>query len=162
MNLFNKLTGKKNLTQIDNAVKEVLNQKNKNFNKTFALVSFHKSDKSVFYFCGEIIQDAIKYNGTYYYVNSDRIFETKIKHKKNDCIIPIVDLYEGITVSYTPYKDIDTRTFSEVFQDVISLHIEKGILENKRKTQINLRKAIAIALIGGTALFIFGKMFFGA
>src|SRR6056297_2475330 len=132
---------KKNVKEIDKTIDEVLKKRQKDSRKTYALVCFHKKDKNTIYFCGELEGDAIKHKGTYYYVDSKRVYETQITRGKSKYRLPYIDLYEGITVAFTPYEDIDTRQFSEIFQDTISLHIEKGILENKKRKQVNLRNA---------------------
>src|SRR6056297_2892197 len=154
---INPFSKQKSVKEIDKTIDEVLKKREKDPKKTYALVCFHKKDKNTVYFCGELEGDAIKHKGTYYYVDSKRVYETQVTKGKNKYRLPYVDLYEGITVAFTPYEDIDTRQFSEIFQDTISLHIEKGILENKKKKQINLRKAIAIGLIAVAAFFILGK-----
>lgn len=146
---------------MEEIIQEVLQKRKKDPSKTYCLVCFHKKDKKMIFFCGELKGDAIKHNNTYYYVDSKRIFETTVMSGKQQNIIPYVDLYEDITVAFTPYENIDTRPFSATFQDVISMHIEKGILENKKRKQVNLRKTIAIALIVLTGLYIAGKTFFG-
>jgi len=150
---------KKTKTDFENVLNEVI--KKDSSSKTFCLVQFHRKDKKLIPICAELEKDAIKLGKTYYFTDTKRIWELKVKKGKRVYVIPVIDIYEGITVSFTPYEGIDSREFSELFQDIISLHIEKGILENKKKNQINLRKALAIGLIGIVALVIFGKMFFG-
>lgn len=151
---------KKKKTDFEKILQEVI-KKSESSHKIFCLVQFHRKDKKMIPICAELEKDAIKLGKTYYYTDTKRIYELKIKRGKRTHVIPVIDIYEGITVSFTPYENIDSKEFSELFQDVISLHIEKGILENKKKMQVNLRKALAIGLIGIVALVIFGKMFFG-
>lgn len=151
----------KQKNSIEKVIEEVIKQKNKSLRKTFSLVCFHKKDKNVVYLCSELDGEAVKIGKTYYYADSKRIYETIVQKGKTTYRIPQLDIYEGITVAYTPYEDIDTRKFSEVFQDIISLHIERGILENKRKKQVNLRNAITIGLIAIAGIVIFGRMIFG-
>lgn len=158
--MFKKLKKKK--LDFEVVLNEVISNSQKNPTKTYCLVQFHRKDKKLIPICAEIEKDAIKLGKTYYYTDTKRIYETKVQRGKQKHIVPVVDVFEGITVSFTPYEDIDSREFSELFQDVISLHIEKGILENKKKMQVNLRKAIAIGLIAIVGIIIFGKMFFGA
>lgn len=152
---------KRKSNSIDEVVNEVINMRIKKPQSTWGLVNFHKKDKSVVPLAKEITSDAVRIGKIYYFADSKRLYEMLVKRGKNAYRIPVVDCYEGITVAYTPYEEIDTRMFSELFQDTISLHIEKGILDNKRKTQINMRKALAIGLIAIVAIFIFGKTFFG-
>lgn len=146
---------------LDEVIEEVLKKRSKDPANTYCLSVFHKKDKRVIFFCGKLAGDAIEYRGTYYYVDSTRVYEQQVELGKNKYRIPYVDLYEGITIGFTPYSDIDTRPFSETFQDVISLHIEKGILENKKKKQVNLRKGIAIGLIALAGIYIFAQTLFG-
>ena len=152
---------KKRNNSIDAVVNEVIDMRIKKPQQTWGLINFHKKDKSVVPVAKEITSDAVKIGKIYYFADSKRLYEMLVRRGKNTYRIPVVDCYEGITVAYTPYEDVDTRMFSELFQDTISLHIEKGILDNKRKQQVNLRKALAIGLIAIVAVFIFGKTFFG-
>lgn len=151
---------KKIKTDLEDVVQTII--KKESGRETYCLVQFHRKDKKLIPMSAELSKDAVKIGKTYYFTDTKRIWELKVKRGKRTYLVPVVDIYEGITVSFTPYEGIDSREFSELFQDVISLHIEKGILENKKKSQLNLRKAIAIGLITIVAVVIFGKMFFGA
>ncbi len=152
---------KQKKTHISSTIEEVLNKREKEPGKTFVLVCFHKKDKKMIFTCAELKGDVIKLGKTYYYVDSKRIYETEVNKGNTKYLIPYVDIWEGITVAFAPYENIDTRPFTDTFQDVISMHIEKGILENKRKSKVNMQKGIAAGLIGIAAVYIVVKMFIG-
>jgi hypothetical protein len=149
----------KKISNIDKVLNELI--KKYNSPEVSCLVLFHRKDKKIIPLCKTIKDETIKINEIYYYTDSKRIFETQVT-KGNKCYnIPVVTIYEGVTVSFTPYEEINSREFSEVFQDMISLNIERGILENKRRKQVNMRKMIAIVLITIAGIFIGYKMLTG-
>lgn len=128
--------------------------------KTACLILFHRKDKKVLSMFGILEQDAVKINKTYYFVNESRVYFMKLKNTKGkEQTVPCIDLYEGITIAFTPYENIDTRQFSELIQDVISLHIERGILENKMKKSMAMKQILFWSLIGIVGIFVLFKMF---
>ena len=159
---LNPFSRKKQKTKdMDSVIKEVANKRESEPKKTFVLVCFHKKDKKMVFTSAELKGDVIKLGNTYYYVDSKRVYETETHKDGQKYSIPYVDIWEGITVAFTPYENIDKRPFSDTFQDVIALNIEKGILENKRKQKVNLQKGLTAALIGVAAVYILYKMLVG-
>src|SRR6056297_3505986 len=113
---------KKKKTDFESVIKSVIKKSEKE-RKTYCLVQYHRKDKKLIPLCIELEKDAVKIGKTYYFADTKRIWELKVKIGKQFYTLPILDVYEGITISYTPYEEIETKEFSELFQDVISLHI---------------------------------------
>lgn len=144
---------------IDDIVKIWLS-KSKNPKKTYVVAVIHKKNKRLFQTVVELSNEIINISGTPYYAGNDAIFFKSEKIGKKKIDIPMVDVYEGVGLAVHPSKDLlkDLR-FSKRVIDMISLYIEQGYLENKRKKKMDMRKIIMAVLIGLAAIFIIFKMF---
>jgi len=162
--MFKKLLNFKKKQPTSNIEREILNTielSRKNPIKTYVLVEFTKKDQKIVYVPKELKGLTIQIKDVIYYVNKTMIEEFVYTKGKETHKIPKVKVYEGVTMAYTPFENMDNLQFSEEVQKAIYLAIEQGILENKRKKKQDLRKIITIGLITFAAIFIFGKMFFG-
>lgn len=153
MSLFRK---KKPISEI---VKIWLN-KSQDPRKTYVLAVIHKKDKRVYNSIVELENDIISIDKTPYYAGKDAIFyRTEIINKKK-YEIPMIDIYEGYCIAIHPSLNIEQDIkFSKRVVDTISLKIEQGILENKRKQKLDMKKILLGLLIGGAVIFIIIKMF---
>lgn len=144
-------------------INEVIQQwlmKSQDPKKTYVIAVIHKRDKKLHYVVVELEGEAVTIDKTPYYAGKDAIFyRTEIINKKK-IEVPIVDVYEGYCLAIHPSINVDNDIkFSKRVIDIISLKIEQGILDNKRKQKLDIKKILIAVLIGGAAIFIITKMF---
>lgn len=143
---------------IDDAVKNWL-IKSQDPKKTYVIAVVHKKNKKLYNVVVELENEIVTIDKTPYYAGTDALFYRTESVNKKKLDIPMVDVYEGFCLSVHPSKDVQDIKFSKRVLDMVSLRIEQGILENRRKQKIDLKKIIIAVLIGGAAIFIISKMF---
>lgn len=133
--------------------------KSKNNKKTYVVAVVHKKNKKLFNTVVELSGECITIDKTPYYAGSDSIFFRTEKLSKKNIDIPMVDVYEGYCLAVHPSKQSNDIKFSKRVVDMIGLKIEQGVLENKRKQKMDMRKIIIFVFIGIGAIFALTKIF---
>jgi len=148
-------------SQILDALEKYVEASEKDPKKTFIIVEFVKKDQKVVFAVREITSLSVKLGETIYYLDKLRLdsldYNRTVQNKTKKYIIPRALIYEGITACFTPYEDINDPGFTERFQKAMYLEIKTGIMEAKRKEKMDLRKTIAVILIGLTVLYLVVK-----
>lgn len=149
---------KKKQKSVDEIIKTYL-QKSIDPRKTFVVAVVHKKNKQLYNIVTEIDNEIVSIDKTPYYAGTDSIFYRNETINKKSFDIPFVDVYEGCCLCVHPSKTSEDIKFSKRVVDMISLKLEQGILENRRKHQVDMRKIILFSLIGLAAVYIIFKMF---
>lgn len=149
---------KKKQKPMDEIIKSYL-QKSEDARKTYIVAVVHKKNKQLYNIVTELNSEIVTIDETPYYAGTDAIFYRNETINKKSFDIPFVDVYEGCCLSVHPSKSSEDVRFSKRVVDMISLKLEQGILENKRKIKMDMKKILLFALIGIAAVYIVFKMF---
>lgn len=157
---------KKKLSNLQLAIDQYVELAEKDEGKTYVLVEFVKKDKSIIFMVEQLGSLTVQIDGTHYYVDKGRldVFKYKELTKKKGWKthkIPRALLYEGVTIAFSPYEDINDPGFTERFQKAMYLEIKTGIMEAKQRMNMNLRKLITFGLIGLVALYLLSQWWTG-
>lgn len=149
---------KRKAKQVDEVIKSYLT-KSQDPRKTYVVAVVHKRNKKLYNVVTELGSEVITIDGTPYYAGTDALFYRREKINKKEFDIPFVDVYEDYTLAVHPSQNANDVRFSKRVIDMIALKLEQGILENKRRNKIDLRKIIIGIMIGGAAIYIIANMF---
>lgn len=149
---------KKRVTSAESVIKKWVD-KSKDQKKTYVIAVIHKKNKKLYYDVVQLEGDIIEINKSPHYAGTDAIFYRTERINKTPIDIPMVDVYEDVNVAIHPSQNLNDPKFSKRVVDMIGLKIEQGILENRKKMKMDLRKIIIAILIGGAAIYIIASMF---
>lgn len=153
-----RLFGKKRISSVESVIREWID-KSKDQKKTYVIAVIHKKNKKLYYDVVQLEGDIIMINKSPHYAGTEAIFYRTEKINKTPIDIPMVDVYEDFNVAVHPSQNLNDPKFSKRVVDMIGLKIEQGILENRKKTKVDLRKIIIAILIGGAAIYIIASIF---
>lgn len=149
---------KKKQKPLDEVIKSYL-QKSQEAKKTYVVAVIHKKNKQLYNVVTELESEIITIDKTPYYAGTDAIFYRNETINKKSFNIPFVDVYEGCCLCVHPSKSSEEIKFSKRVVDMISLKLEQGILENRRKHSMDMKKILIFSLVGIAAAYIIFKMF---
>ncbi|MCM8786856.1 MAG: hypothetical protein NC935_02250 [Candidatus Omnitrophica bacterium] len=158
--MFNFFRRKGKLTSsLLKVIEDYLKLKEKDASHTYVIVKYSKKDRNVSFLVGKLEGEIVNINDIAYYVPEKSIYYFDFYLDKKKFSIPLVDVYEGITTSYNPYNDISSEIFSERVQKAIYLYLKTGIMEQKIKQSLSMKKILVGSLIGFVAIYLILKLF---